>query len=73
MDKELKKKWLQYNLEADLEYEEIYGNIFYLLFLNLIQYDLIYAIYGMSTKWEFLKWLFALNYIIVLQKKYFLF
>ena len=50
MDKELKKKWLQYNLEADLEYEEIYGNILYLLFLNLIHYDLIYGIYGMCTK-----------------------
>ena len=50
MDKELKKKWLQYNLEADSEYEEIYDNIFYLLFLNLIHYDLIYGIYGMSTK-----------------------
>ena len=50
MDKELKRKWLQYNLEADLEYEEIYGNIFYLLFLNLIHYDLIYGIYGMCTK-----------------------
>ena len=50
MDKELKRKWLQYNLEADLEYEEIYGNIFYLLFFNLIHYDLIYGIYGMCTK-----------------------
>ena len=50
MGKELKKKWLQYNLEADSEYEEIYGNILYLLFFNLIHYDLIYGIYGMCTK-----------------------
>ena len=46
----IKEKWLQYSLEADLEYKEIYGNILYLLFFNLIHYDLTYGIYGMCTK-----------------------